>query len=99
MEKDYSSIERVRVSKVKIKIEKLYKIFGPKAKEMTQEVKNGVNKDELLAKYNHVLGLDNINLDIVNTKYPGGFNFNQLLDITAVDYPSREFRFDLIYIL
>ena len=64
MEKDYSSIERVRVSKVKIKIEKLYKIFGPKAKEMTQEVKNGIDKDELLAKYNHVLGLDNINLDI-----------------------------------
>ena len=27
-------------------------------------MKNGVNKDELLAKYNHVLGLDNINLDI-----------------------------------
>lgn len=27
------------------------------------------------------------------------FNFTQLLDITAVDYPSREFRFDLIYIL
>jgi len=27
------------------------------------------------------------------------FNFNQLLDITAVDYPSREFRFELIYIL
>ena len=26
-------------------------------------------------------------------------NFNQLLDITAVDYPSREFRFDLVYIL
>ena len=26
-------------------------------------------------------------------------NFNQLLDITAVDHPSREFRFDLIYIL
>jgi len=26
-------------------------------------------------------------------------NFNQLLDITAVDYPSRELRFDLIYIL
>ena len=26
-------------------------------------------------------------------------HFNQLLDITAVDYPSREFRFDLIYIL
>ena len=27
------------------------------------------------------------------------YNFNQLLDITAVDYPSRELRFDLIYII
>ena len=27
------------------------------------------------------------------------FLFNQLLDITAVDYPSREFRFDIVYIL
>ena len=26
------------------------------------------------------------------------YNFNQLLDITAVDFPSREFRFDLVYI-
>ena len=52
------------MSKVKIKIQKLYKIFGSKAIEMTQKVKKGVDKDELLAKYNHVLGLDNINLDI-----------------------------------
>ena len=70
MERDYSSIEQVRVSKVKIKIEKLYKIFGPKAKDMTQEVKNGINKDELLAKHNHVLGLDNINLDIEELTIP-----------------------------
>ena len=27
------------------------------------------------------------------------FLFDQLLDITAVDYPSREFRFNLIYII
>tara|TARA_Y100001970_G_scaffold283817_1_gene399878 strand:- start:769 stop:1353 length:585 start_codon:yes stop_codon:yes gene_type:complete len=27
------------------------------------------------------------------------FLFDQLLDITAVDHPSREFRFDLIYIV
>ncbi len=27
------------------------------------------------------------------------FNFNQLIDITAIDYPSREKRFELIYIL
>tara|TARA_B100000575_G_scaffold292592_1_gene301441 strand:+ start:240 stop:824 length:585 start_codon:yes stop_codon:yes gene_type:complete len=27
------------------------------------------------------------------------FLFDQLLDITAIDYPSREFRFDIIYII
>ena len=26
-------------------------------------------------------------------------SFNQLIDITAIDYPSRENRFDIIYIL
>ena len=52
------------MSEVKIKIENLYKIFGPRAKEYTNKVKSGIDKDELLAKYNHVLGLDNINLNI-----------------------------------
>ena len=52
------------MNKVKIKIENLYKIFGSNAKELTQVVKDGLDKEELLAKYNHVLGLDNINLDI-----------------------------------
>ena len=28
-----------------------------------------------------------------------GYKFNQLIDITAIDYPSREIRFDIIYIL
>ena len=52
------------MNKVKIKIENLYKIFGPKAKDFTQVVRDGVDKDELLAKHNHVLGLDNINIEI-----------------------------------
>ena len=56
------------MNKVKIKIENLYKIFGPKAKNFTEVVRSGVDKEELLAKYNHVLGLDNINLDqLINT--------------------------------
>ena len=25
--------------------------------------------------------------------------FNQLIDITAIDYPSRELRFDIVYLL
>ena len=45
------------MNKVKIKIENLYKIFGPKAKNFIQVVRDGTDKDELLAKYNHVLGI------------------------------------------
>ena len=52
------------MSTVKIKIESLYKIFGKNPKEAMEHVKKGVDKDELLEKYNHVLGLKNINLDI-----------------------------------
>ena len=52
------------MSNIKIKIENLYKIFGPNAKGLTSVVKDGLDKDELLAKHNHVLGLDNININI-----------------------------------
>ena len=52
------------MSVVKIKIESLDKIFGKNPKEGMKHVKNGVNKVELLEKYNHVLGLKDINLDI-----------------------------------
>lgn len=36
---------------------------------------------------------------IKNLKDNEKFKFHQLIDITAVDYPSRELRFDIIYIL
>ena len=52
------------MSEPKIKIEALYKIFGKSPKEAMEHVKNGVGKDELLEKYNHVLGLKDINLNI-----------------------------------
>ncbi len=52
------------MSEPKIKIEALYKIFGKNPKEGMEHVKNGVDKAELLEKYNHVLGLKDINLDI-----------------------------------
>jgi len=39
-------------------------------------------------------------LKIFNTiKDDISFNFDQLIDITAIDYPSREKRFELVYIL
>ena len=48
----------------KIQIKNLYKIFGKNPKSAMEHVRDGVNKDELLEKYNHVLGLKDINLDI-----------------------------------
>jgi len=52
------------MSVVKIKIESLYKIFGTNPKMGMEHIKNGVGKDELLTKYSHVLGLQDINLNI-----------------------------------
>ena len=52
------------MSVVKIKIESLYKIFGTNPKMGMEHVKNGVGKDELLSKHSHVLGLQNINLNV-----------------------------------
>ena len=52
------------MSEIKIQIKNLYKIFGKNPKSALDQVKDGVNKDELLEKHNHVLGLKDINLDI-----------------------------------
>ena len=51
------------MSEIKIQIKNLYKIFGKNPKSALEQVKNGINKDELLEKHNHVLGLKDINLD------------------------------------
>ena len=50
----------------KIQIKNLYKIFGPDPSPLIEKIKSGVNKDELLEKHQHVLGLNNINLDIAD---------------------------------
>ena len=52
------------MSEAKIRIKNLYKIFGRDPKAAMEHVNNGAGKDELLEKYNHVLGLKDINLDI-----------------------------------
>ena len=52
------------MSEIKIQIKNLYKIFGKNPRSALEQVKDGVNKDELLEKHNHVLGLKDINLNI-----------------------------------
>ena len=49
----------------KVQLRNLYKIFGPNDKEMMQYVEAGMGKPELLKEHKHVLGLQNINVDMM----------------------------------
>ena len=51
------------MSDLKIQIKNLYKIFGPNGKSQVEKVKNGVEA-ELLSEHGHVLGLDDVSVDI-----------------------------------
>ncbi|ADZ69405.1 quaternary amine ABC transporter ATP-binding protein [Polymorphum gilvum] len=50
-----------------IEIRNLFKIFGPDDKAMVDKVRDGMSKTELNERYNHVLGLNDINISM-----PGG---------------------------
>lgn len=54
------------MTKPLIKISGLYKIFGPKPHSVLPMVKEGLSKDEVLAKTGHTVGLKDINLEINN---------------------------------
>ena len=48
----------------KVSLRGLYKIFGPRDKDVLQHVKSGMGKEELLVEHKHVLGLQDINVDM-----------------------------------
>ena len=48
----------------KVAIRDLYKIFGPRAARMTEHVRAGMSKDDLLDRHGHVVGLRAIDLDV-----------------------------------
>ena len=49
---------------IKVSIKNLYKIFGRNPNSMVDLVKGGMSKSDLLEKHGHVLGLDNVNIDV-----------------------------------
>ncbi len=51
-------------NEVKVSIRNLYKIFGSDPQAMLPLVKDGLSKTDLLEQHNHVLGLQDINIDI-----------------------------------
>ena len=48
----------------KVSIRSLYKIFGPRDGDMMDFVRRGMGKAELLDQHKHVLGLQDINVDM-----------------------------------
>ncbi len=52
----------------KISVRGLYKIFGEDPQTALQRVKDGIDKTALLSETNHVLGLNNINVDMPTGK-------------------------------
>ena len=52
------------MAEIKIRIESLNKIFGPRARSMLAHVQRGMSKQELLERHNHVLGLKDIDIDV-----------------------------------
>ena len=48
----------------KVRIRNLYKIFGRAAQKVLPLVKNGLSKTDLLDQHNHVLGIQDVSLDI-----------------------------------
>lgn len=48
----------------KVRLSGLYKIFGTDGKSALRHVKDGMSKDDLLAQHKHVLGLQDINVDM-----------------------------------
>ena len=53
----------------KIEIKNVYKIFGNSPTEVLPMVKNGANKEEVLEKTGHTVGLDNVSLSIGRVRH------------------------------
>ncbi len=48
----------------KLRIKNLFKIFGSAPSAMVDHVRDGTSKQELLDSYNHVLGLNDVSIDV-----------------------------------
>lgn len=56
------------MSNIKVSIKNLYKIFGPDPESALPHVLAGTSKPDLLEQHGHVLGLNNINIDMPEKK-------------------------------
>ena len=68
---------------------------------MIKELKSLFSKEKISDRKNYfeiIVNKENIFQTIKNLKDNKNLIFNQLIDITAIDYPSNSLRFEIIYI-
>ena len=68
---------------------------------MIKELKSLFSECKIIDRIKYfeiIVNKENILQTIKNLKENQNLNFNQLIDITAVDYPSNSLRFEIIYI-
>jgi glycine betaine/proline transport system ATP-binding protein len=56
--------KETKMTDIKISIKGLYKFFGDNPNDALQYVQNGMSKEKLLDEHDHVIGLNNINIDV-----------------------------------
>ena len=69
---------------------------------MIKELESLFSKEKITDKKNYfeiIVNKENIFQTIKNLRDNKNLIFNQLIDITAIDYPSNSLRFEIIYIL
>ena len=69
---------------------------------MIKELESLFSKEKITNRKNYfeiIVNKENIFQTIKNLKDNKNLIFNQLIDITAIDYPSNSLRFEMIYIL
>ncbi|ETN89567.1 glycine betaine/L-proline ABC transporter ATP-binding protein [Thermus sp. NMX2.A1] len=47
-----------------LRLEGIYKVFGPRAKQVVEEIRKGLSKEEILAKTRHTVGLKGVSLEV-----------------------------------
>ena len=58
----------LEIAPIKLSVKSLYKVFGPSPKAMLPHIEAGMSKDNLLNQHQHVLGLNDINVDMQEGK-------------------------------
>lgn len=56
------------IAPIKLSVKNLYKVFGPSDKAMLPHIQTGMSKGDLLTKHQHVLALNDINVDMQEGK-------------------------------